>query len=923
MVGEARPLLEPYARKRNFKKTPEPAPWPSAAADRGPLRFVVQKHAATRLHYDFRLEASGVLKSWAVPRGPSLDPAEKRLAVQVEDHPIDYAGFEGTIPKGEYGAGEVVVWDAGTYTPDEGPKAADLQDRTVAEEVVRKGIEAGKLSVTLFGEKLRGSFALVRIKGNGKDWLLIKHNDAFADPTRDVLSDERSVLTGVSVSDVRSGRIPGDPAAQLTPQQLRGARPGQIPVVLGPMLPTLTEEPFSHPDWFFEPKLDGIRAIALIHEDRVVLSTRLGNDATSRYPAVVHDLRRQEHELVLDGEIVALDAMGRPSFERLQERMHLIRPADIKRAEQNIPVVYYVFDLVYADGYDLTRAPLRERRQLLTQLIATSDRVRIVECIEEEGETAYEAFVGYGLEGMIAKRADSVYEPGRRVRSWLKVKGTLSEDFVVLGYTDGEGARSSTFGALAIGLCGADGSLQFFGTVGSGFNERTLRGVKTRLDELAPGEHPVDAVPAGYGVIHWVRPEMVVEVKFNQRTEDGRLRAPVFLRMRDDKAPSDAVVTEVATAPSRASSAASEMRRKTGESGRQGATVGEVLARLNHKGQDASIDVDGHKITCTHLDKVFWPAEDDHPPITKRDLLKYLAQVSVHMLPLLRDRPLTLVRCPDGITGERFYQKHIEAGLPEFVETVRLFSEHDIGDGDYVLCNNLATLLWLGQIAALELHPWYSRVSPDPDGYHLGSEFAGSEAAIDTSLLNYPDFVVFDLDPYIYSGKEAKGEEPELNRPAYEKTCQVAYWLRDSLNQLGLTPFVKTSGRTGLHIFVPIQRQLDYDTARVACETIGRFLLKSHPKEITMEWTVSKRPGKVFFDHNQNVRGKTLAAAFSPRLSPTGSVSMPVAWDQIERIYPPDFTVLNAMKWIEAHGNPWTDILEAKQDVRGLIGLAT
>ncbi len=916
--------LETYAKKRNFGKTPEPAPSPVALAESGPLHFVIQKHAATRLHYDLRLEAAGVLKSWAVPKGPSLDPAGKRLAVQVEDHPIDYATFEGIIPRGEYGAGEVIVWDRGTYVPDEGPKGADLQDRAVAEDVVLKGIEAGNLSVTLFGEKMYGSFALVRIKGNGKDWLLIKHNDSYADPGRDILKDDRSVLTGVSVSDVRSGRAPAATTARLNPERLRGARRAPFPDAVAPMLPSLADKAFSHPDWIFEPKLDGIRAIARIREDSAQLSTRLGNDVTSRYPGIVHDLHRQEHELVLDGEIVALDEAGRPSFERLQNRMHLSRAADIKWAEAEIPVVYYVFDLIYADGFDLSRSPLIERRRLLVQQIATSGRVRLVDYIPEDGDTAYEAFVGFGLEGMIGKRADSFYETGRRVRTWLKVKGALSEDFVVIGYTDGEGARAPTFGALAIGSYGPDGELHFVSTVGSGFDDRTLRTVKTRLDELAPDQRQVDEVPAGYGVIHWVRPEMVVEVKFNQRTEDGRLRAPVFMRVRDDKAPVEAVVTELEPAPSLDQVDEPESAHESDRNGLPGPNeaVSGLIEQLGGRGQDAVIQVDGIEIKCTHLSKVFWPAGDGHAAITKRHLLRYLARVSPYMLPYLKDRPLTLVRCPDGINGERFYQKHIELGLPDFVETVRLFSEHNVGDGDYILCNNLPTLLWLGQIAALEMHPWYSRVSPEPGGYQLGTEFAGSEEAIDGSLLNYPDFVVFDLDPYIYSGKEAKGEEPELNQIAYAKTCEVAYWLKELLDQLGLTAFVKTSGKTGLHVFVPILRQLDYDTARSACETIGRFLLKSHPKEITMEWAVSQRPGKVFFDHNQNVRGKTLAAAFSPRLSLEGSVSMPVTWDQIIQIYPPDFTVLTAPDWIQTHGNPWENILQSKHDIHGLIGLA-
>lgn len=866
----------------------------------------MQKHAATRLHYDFRLEFDGALKSWAVPKGPSLDPGEKRLAVHVEDHPLDYASFEGIIPKGSYGAGEVIVWDAGTYVPDE-PKGRDLEDREAAEAAMREGLEAGKMSVTLLGKKLRGSWALVRMKG--KDWLLIKHADSYADPGRDILEDDRSIRSGATLSDLRSGRKPDPAAARVRAELLPGARAAPFPNTLTPMLPTLAEHAFSHPDWIFEPKLDGIRVVALVREEAVKLLSRLGSDATSRYPALIRELGRQEREMVLDGEIVALDPSGKPSFQLLQERMHLTRAADIRRAEESIPIVYYVFDLLYADGYELHRVPLRQRRLLLESTLALSERVRLVDFVEEEGEMAFEAFVDYGLEGVVAKRRDSFYEPGRRSHAWLKIKGTQSEDFVVVGFTAGAGARAKTFGALVLAAHDDEGKLRMAGQVGSGFDDRTLEQLRERLDAMVIDESPV-AEPAQSPTI-WVRPELVAEVKFTQWTNDGRLRAPVFLRLREDKAPGEAVRAEPVAPPAPPSAA------KGGDK-----QLGAVLEALAGKDESGLLNLDGHRINLTHLNKVLWPPSGGHAGVTKRDLLRYFAQVSPYLLDHLKDRPLSLVRCPDGITGERFFQKHVDLGRPKFVETVRLFSEHNVGDGDYVMCNNLATLMWFGQMAALEIHPWYSRVSPEPDGHHLGTQFAGSEAAIDSSLLNYPDFIVFDLDPYIYSGREGKGEEPELNRIAYQRTCEVAYWLKELLDGLDLKSFVKTSGRTGLHIFAPILRQLDYDTARSACETIGTFLRSQHPKDVTMEWTVTKRTGKVFFDHNQNVRGKTLAAAFSPRLAPEATISMPLDWSELLDVYPTDFAVLNAGAFLEERGDRWADISDAKTDVEGLLGLA-
>jgi bifunctional non-homologous end joining protein LigD len=925
-------VLETYARKRNFGRTPEPAPLATPPATSGPLRFVVQKHAARRLHYDLRLETDGVLLSWAVPKGPSLDPKEKRLAVHVEDHPIEYAGFEGQIPRGEYGAGEVIVWDVGTFVPDE-PKGVDLQDRDAAQAAVREGLQKGKISVTFFGQKLHGSYALVRIKsregGEGKDWLLIKHADEYADPTRDLLTDDRSVVSGATLADVKAGRTPEPEADVVRADQLTGARAAPFPTAMQPMLPTLTSEPFSSADWVFEPKLDGIRAISLIREESVRILTRLGNDATRSYPSIVEDLRQYGRGLVLDGEIVAPDERGVPSFHRLQERLHLARPADIQRAEANIPVVYYVFDVLYADGFDLCRVPLHERRRLLESTLRQSEKVRLMDSFERDGETLYAAFCGYGLEGMVAKKRDSLYEPGRRTRAWLKIKKDQSEEFIVVGFTAGAGARASTFGALILATHDEDGRLKFVGQVGSGFDDRTLKDLRKRLDAMVVETCPLPTLPQlkstpysrGASAATWVRPEMVVEVKFTEWTDDEHLRAPVFLGVRDDKTPAEVGQTLVVPLAAVKEAAPVYASETSGQVNEVGDEIESLIAALADNKDTADLVVEGNRIKLNHLNKVLWPPTEEHPGISKRDFVRYLLGVAGVMLPHLKDRPLTLVRCPDGLVGQRFYQKHIDLGTPAFVEKVRLFSEHNIGDGDYILCNNLSTLVWLGQIAALELHPWYSRINPEPDGHGLGTHFAGSIENIDASLLNYPDFVVFDLDPYIYSGREKQGDEPELNREAYLKTCEVAIQLKAILDSLNLSSFVKTTGRTGLHVFVPILRQIDYDTARAACETIGRFLLSQHPREITMEWNTQKRTGKIFFDHNQNVRGKTLAAAFSPRLSPEGSISLPVRWDEIPNIYPTDFTILNGIDVVRERGDPWAQILDAKSDIKTLLGM--
>ena len=914
MASKTRPGLDEYEKKRDFGRTPEPSPR-EAPAVQGALRFVVQKHAASRLHYDFRLELDGALKSWAVPKGPSVDPTDKRLAVMVEDHPLDYGSFEGVIPRGEYGAGQVIVWDNGTYSPDEEGKLS-FDNRAETEERLRRGLAAGKLSVFLRGQKLKGSWTLVKTRRAENEWLLIKHQDQAADTTRDILEEDRSVLCGLTVEDLKAGRLPSPTHrhfALSSPSDLPGARPALSPATLEPMMASLTDKPFSHPAWLFEPKLDGVRALALVRDGAVKLLSRRGLDASRQYPSLAQDLARQpDRDMVLDGEIVALDDEGRPSFQRLQQRLNLTRAADIQRAEAHVPVLYYVFDLLHLQGHDLRNVPLEQRQALLASVLVPSARVRLLEHFEEHGEAAYEAAVAHGLEGVVAKRRDSIYESGRRSRNWLKVKAVLSDDFVVAGYTAGQGARAATFGALVLGEHDDAGQLRYVCNVGSGLDDLTLADLFRRLQALRTDDSPFLEPPALKPPPIWVRPELVAEVKFAQRTHDGALRAPVFLRLREDKPPGQVVHVEVAPAPS-ANGGSKDTAAASAED------IDSVLDQLGARRDAFVLKVQGHSIALSNLDKELWPAFDGVRPLTKRDLLVYLARVAPYLLSHLKDRPLTLTRYPNGIHAEYFYQKHWDAPRPDFVETVRLFSEHNLGDQEYLMCNNLPTLLWLGQLADLELHTWYSRVSPEPDGHHLSTRFAGSEENIEASLLNYPDFIVFDLDPYIYSGRESKGAEPELNRRAFEKTRQVARWLKEVLDSLSLSSFVKTTGRTGLHIYAPILRQIDYDAVRSAAQTIGLFLLRQHPRDITMDWSVEKRTGKVFFDHNQNSRGKTLASLYSPRPSPNAAVSMPVRWDELDDVYPSDFTIVTAPERLARIGDLWADILQAKADVRGIL----
>ncbi len=897
----AEAALREYSEKRVFDATPEPAPAPAPAPGTGPLLFVVQQHSARQLHYDFRLECDGVLKSWAVPKGPSLDRGQKRLAAQTEDHPYEYASFEGVIPPKQYGAGEVIVWDCGVYTPDEGSEHW-FHDRAGAERRVREELEKGKLSVLLRGEKLKGSFALVRMSDK-KNWLLIKHKDRFATET-DVTVQNRSVLSGMAVADLKAMPVRRIPAARLTP----AGEPEAMPAKLAPMLAELREAPFNHADWMWEPKLDGYRVLAFIDGKEVKLRSRRGLDLTPSFPQLVSELALQMVKgMVLDGEIVAFDETGRPSFNELQNRVQLKTEREIALADRKTPVVLYCFDLLHFAGVGVRGATYLERRRWLAQCLLPTPHVQLVHA-EEDGEALYKAALASGFEGVIAKRKDGRYEAGRRSAAWVKVKSTQSGEFVVGGVTSGKGSREP-LGALLLGTW-SGAKLHYCGHVGSGFDERTLAQVTERCDALKITDCPFDEKPDLHSPTTWVRPELVAEVKFQEWTADGMLRAPVFLRLREDVDPKSVRRTE----PNRKVAAASRPANTP---------VDQVLQQLDNKRAAFPIAVGAHQIRLTNLDRVYWPADIalKQPAVTKRDLLRYLAWVSPLMLPHLADRPLTMIRMPAGIGGERFYQKHWDHELPEFTESITIFSEHKDERQDYLVCNNLATLLWLAQSGTLEFHVWHSRAKPGSDAASSSTDFSSSLAALESSVLNYPDYVVFDIDPYIYSGKEAPGEEPELNTVAFEKGKEVAFHLREVLQSMKLEPIVKTSGKTGLHVFVPVKRTLDFEAARKVSELVGRHLVRQYPKDVTVEWSVPKRTGKIFMDYNMNVRGKTLNAAYSPRGAPGAPISMPLTWEELAQAHPLDFRIANIAGRL-AGGDRWGDALSRKQSLEGALGRA-
>ncbi|HLS82781.1 MAG TPA: non-homologous end-joining DNA ligase [Steroidobacter sp.] len=888
--------LDQYSRKRSFERTPEPAPRPLAQRC-GPLLFVVQKHAARRLHYDFRLELDGVLKSWAVPKGPSLNVRDKRMAIETEDHPFDYAAFEGVIPAKQYGAGAVIVWDCGVYSPDEDQEYC-FADRARAQQRIRDGLAAGKLSLFLRGEKLKGSFALVRT-ATPRQWLLIKHKDRCAEQV-DVLARARSVLGGYKVEELS----PSTPIERIDAERLAATgSPETTPAKLSPMLADSGDAVRSQPGYSYEPKLDGYRIIATLQGGEVRLTSRNGLDMSAVFPEVVADLASQAVEsMILDGEVVAFGADGRPSFNALQKRAQLKTRSEIAAARRETPIAMVCFDLLHFAGLNLRNNPHQARRRYLAQCLLPSAHLQLIHSTQD-AETLYAAALDSGFEGIVAKRGDSPYQPGRRSSAWRKIKAVDTAEFVIGGYTSGKGAREP-IGALLLGYW-RDSELHYVGRAGSGLTDQIVRELQARFAGLARKQSPFATQPPLDRPTKWLDPQLVVEVSYQDRTPDGMLRAPVFMRMRDDVAP-----RSVRKAPLQRGLASRATPAPASE-------TEEVLQQLERSAAQMQLRVGEAQIRLTNLDREYWPANprSGEPAVSKRDLLRYLTRVSPYMLPHLRDRPLTMIRMPEGIHGERFFQKHWEHRLPEFAASVTIFSEHNDERRDYILVNDLPTLLWLGQVGTLEFHVWSSRASVGPDAVSRSTDYASSLQALEGSVLNYPDYLVFDIDPYIYSGKEAPGAEPELNKRGFSVGKRVAFWLHALLREMSLEAVVKTSGKTGLHVFVPIERTVTFDQAREICEMVGRHLMREHPSEITMEWAVVKRTGKIFMDYNMNVRGKTLNVAYSPRGVAGAPVSMPLTWEELEASEPGDFTMRNVMARLERTGDRWQDVLTSKQNL--------
>ncbi len=794
--------LATYKKKRNFKQTSEPE---GSVGRKGFSRFVVQKHQASHLHYDFRLELGGVLKSWAVPKGPSFDPSVKRLAVQVEDHPVSYIGFEGTIPKGNYGAGKVEIWDAGKFT------AVNERHQPLTEKQALAALQKGELKLQLSGKKLKGEFVLVRLKDQEKNWLLIKHRDDAAVKDAGPGAGDQ----GIAISSIRNGK----------------ARKVSDPIK--PMMASLAKAPFDDKEWVFEIKWDGYRAIAETGGKALRFYSRNGIDFSGRFPAVAQALSQIKEKAVLDGEVVLLNENGLPDFQKLQDyEQHL-----------DHPLVYYVFDILSLGRRNLTTLPLLERKKILKEFLEKDPVVRYCDHYDTHGIAFLQEAQQKGLEGIIAKKKSSVYATNYRSREWLKIKNVQSTEAVIVGYTEPKGGRSH-FGSLV--LANRKGKKWIYrGHVGTGFNAKLLAALKKEMQPLETEQSPFTTKVPLNGSVTWLRPRLVADIAFTERTRDEVFRHPVFLRLRDEKQPAD---------------------------------INEEIMPDNPSGVAADeVRAGKFKVAVTNRQKIFWPDEG----YTKGDLIDYYVRIADTILPYLKGRPLSLRRNPNGISDEGFYHKDAGENAPPFAAVYPVDSGSSDKVIDYLVCNNTATLVYLANLGCIEMNPWNSTVkSPDK-----------------------PTWMVIDIDP---SAKNS-----------FEEVVDVALACNGVLEQAGVKGYCKTSGASGLHVYIPLKNRYDYTVVRSFAQVIASLVQEQLPETTTMERSLSKRGPRIYIDWLQNRPGQTLASVYSLRPVPGAHVSTPLDWKEVNhRLDPAQFDIRTIFERLRKKGDLFQPVLKESTDIK-------
>lgn len=866
--------LSTYKKKRSFKKTPEPT---GGRASGSLLRFVVQKHAARQLHYDFRLEMDNVLKSWAVPKGPSLNPTDKRLAMLVEDHPYDYRSFEGNIPKGNYGAGAVMVWDEGTYESLEpGTKAEQ-------EKSLLKQLKAGSLKFHLHGHKLKGEFALVKLKSSDEKnaWLLIKHRDKHAKEI-DVTAKDKSVVSGKSIEKIAAAESKEEKKAG--PVKKKGPAKKKIstkkikapfPRTIKPMLASLIEKPFEEPGWMYEIKWDGYRAIGLMDRGNINLISRNNKSFNEKFYPVTAALKKWKINAVVDGEVVVLNKEGIAHFGSLQNW----------KSEANGDLLYYVFDLLWLDGEDLKNLPLSQRRQILKKnLPKNSDTIRLSEDFDTSPATFLDAASKMGMEGIMMKKAESLYRPGERSKEWLKIKANKRHEVVIGGFTRNEGS-SKTFSSLLVGVY-ENNTLQYIGKIGTGFSDKFQRELLASMKKLETTKNPFSFIPdvekpsrfrpnPPKTKVTWLKPHLVCEVSYTEITDDGLMRHPSFEGLRTDKKAKE-VVKEIAMNVEEEIKEEEEAKAKTSKREKGSKQKGKFLDPTSNTQLHS---VNGHELTFTNLEKIYWPEEK----YTKRDMLNYYYDIAPYLLPYLKDRPQSLNRYPNGIYGKSFYQKDITNTAPPWIKR----EPYKTSEGEkknFLVVEDAASILYMANAGAIEMNPWNSTIHHE----------------------DYPDWCLIDLDP--------------SEKNSFDLVIETARVTKDVLDELEVNGYPKTSGSTGIHIYIPMGAKYTYDQCQLFGKIVATRVHDILSTKTSLERLTKNRKGKLYIDYLQNRSKATLAAPYSLRPKPGATVSMPLHWEEIKKgLSMMDFTILNAVDRVKSEGDLFKPVLRKGIDLGKLL----
>jgi bifunctional non-homologous end joining protein LigD len=888
--------LKEYNKKRDFKKTAEPKA--GASKDKDHLIFVVQKHDASRLHYDFRLEMDGVLKSWAVPKGPMLDAKVKHLAMMVEDHPFDYLNFEGIIPEGEYGGGTVIVWDEGTYEPIEPIKGKKAQEKHLLAQ-----LKTGQLKIKLHGEKLNGEFAMVKTHGMGENaWLMIKHKDEFA-TGEDVTKQDQSVLSGKTIEmmakssekvwqhgheeDVKPDEALVDKVETEEPEKadikaiLKAAPKSKVPANIKPMKATLVDEPFDEPGWLFEVKWDGYRAIAVLDKkDGAQLISR-NNLPFDKYYPINEALKSWKKNAVLDGELLVLNEKGISDFGAMQNW----------RSEADGNLVYYIFDILWYEGKNLMSLPLSDRQAIVQNIIPTdNDHIRQSKVFDANGIDFFAAAERMGLEGIIAKKANSVYTSDLRSKEWLKVKVQRRQEVVIAGFTKNEGTGKS-FSALVLGVY-KNGELHFVGKVGTGFSDKLQKEMMKQFEPLitkkSPFDYEVDVDkptrfrPKRMGAKPtWLKPELVCEVGFAEVTSDGVFRQASFKGMRTDKKAKDVILeipVDTEETVAEAEKPTDNTTPKKSELALAPVKSTERKTLLNPTEDTQTKKVCGHDLKFNHVTKLYWPEDK----ITKGEMLNYYYKVGEYMMPYLIDRPMSLNRFPGGIHGQSFYQKNVTDKAPDWAKTF----DHVTGEGKvtkYLVGTDEASLLWMASLGCIEINPWFSRAQT-PDN---------------------PDYCVIDLDP---------------DKHTYDQVVEAARITKDILDAIDVPSYPKTSGSTGMHIYIPLEGKYTYQQSQLFANIIVKLVHKQIPDYTSLERSIAARKGKMYLDFLQNRPGATIAGPYSLRPKPGATVSTPLSWDEVKPgLTIQHFNIHNAMDRFKETGDLFKGVLGQGIDLERIL----